>query len=90
MYMLQVISVCNQTVRSPDLSLDDEYTVDSLNKFAEFLQSVLTGMTVKCDITSCQDAVADIEKVCYCHYCCCLVNFIYGDPETIAALLFLE
>ena len=68
--------VRNRTMHCPDLSLDDEYTVDSLHKMTEFLESVLIGIKGKYDTTGCEDAVADIKKAGCCHCCCCLVNFV--------------
>jgi len=79
LYLSQVIAVRNQTMHSPNLLLDDEYALDSLNKMVALLESVQSAMNGKCDITDCQVATEDIKKVgCCCCCCCFLVNLITG------------
>ena len=63
MFLFQIITVRNDTMHSPDLTLDDEYMMDSLKKMVEFLESVQSAANGKYDNTDCQTAVSDIRKV---------------------------
>ena len=63
LFLFQIITVRNHTMHSPDLTLDDEYMMDSLKKMVEFLESVQSGANGKYDVTDCQTAVSDIRKV---------------------------
>jgi len=52
-------------MHSADLTVQDEYKTDSLNKMISFLETVQFGMKEKYDITNCASAIASLKKVSY-------------------------
>jgi len=51
-------------MHSPDLSLEDLFKTDSLNKMVSFLETVQYQMKQKYgDVSDCEDAIANIKKV---------------------------
>ena len=65
-------------MHSSDLTLEDEYKADSLEKMASFLQTVYLEMKAKyddVDVSDCEAAMANIKKVscCQCHHMCCFL-----------------
>ena len=66
LFLFQIITIRNETMHSPDLSLKDKYTTDSLHKMVEFLKTVHCGMQGNYDTDDCQKAIAEIKTVSYC------------------------
>ena len=67
LFLFQIITVPNQTMHSPDLSVEDQYKMESLNKMVSFLETVQHAVKGKYDdITDCGLAIENIKKVSYC------------------------
>jgi len=53
-------------MHSADLTLDDDCTSDSMNKMLSFLEAVRSGIVGRRkfdDVTDCEAAIKDIQKV---------------------------
>jgi len=72
-------------MHSPDLSLEDAYAVDSLNKMVSFLETVKHGMKEKYDdnVIDCEAAIADIKKVSSCRNVADICCWSVSDFETV-------